>query len=116
MKIPEFLYQPKNAEEKKIMEKRILSKREALKTAPTYETKEEATKKAVDQEREEDKRGINYTSPTVWKEPEDLGTKYAVVEYAQRANAAIGGYTEEVNHRTIFDIAHGRNIDEIEEV
>ena len=67
--------------------------------------------KAVQLAKEEE-----YSFPSVWKEPEDVGDKHAVVHTSIREKAQNAGYTEEINEQEIFNKANGRGTDEIEEV
>ena len=81
-----------------------------MRKAPTHESEAEAAKAAV--------QGLKQGKimmPTVWKEPRDIGQKYAVVEMGLREDAQISGYTETVDFQKIVDITN-RDIDEIEEV
>jgi hypothetical protein len=111
MIIPKYLQRPDmTGEEKKRLISWIESKREKMRKAPAFETEDAAIKGAV-QELKRDK----YSNPTVWKEPQDMGKKYAVVVLGLRETAQISGYTETVDFQRIFDIAN-RNVDEIEEV
>ena len=112
MIIPKYLQRPGNmtVEAKKRLIAWIESKREKMREAPAFETEEAAIKGAV-QELKRDK----YSNPTVWKEPQDIGQKYAVVVLGLREDAQISGYTETVEFQRIFDIANHK-IDEIEEV
>lgn len=110
MKIPEYLLYPGITEEDKDrLVPWIEKKREKMQKAPTFETEDKAISAAI-QRRSEGK-----LLPTVWKEPEDIGSKYAVVETELREDAQISGYTETVDHQKIYDIAY-RGTDEIEEV
>lgn len=111
MTIPEHLKRPNMTPERtKQIEAWVKSKREIMRKAPTYGTTQEATKAAVETYKKDE-----YSRPTVWKEPKDIGNKYAVVMYEDRENAYISGYTEVVDRQTIFDKANGNHIDEIEE-
>lgn len=112
MVIPKYLQRPgMTADEKKRLISWIQKKREKMKEAPTFDTEDMAIRRAVQTlKREED------SNPTVWKEPQDVGRKYAVVVLALREDAGISGYTETVDFQRIFDIANGRGVDEIEEV
>lgn len=52
----------------------------------------------------------------VWKEPKDVGARYAVAHGANRENAAISGYAEGINEQAICDMdkeTRGKQIDEI---
>ena len=111
MIIPKYLQRPDMTEERKQqLIKWIEEKREKMRKAPTYESEAEAAKAAV--------QGLKQGKimmPTVWKEPRDIGQKYAVVEMGLREDAQISGYTETVDFQKIVDITN-RDIDEIEEV
>lgn len=111
MIIPKYLQLPNmTADEKKRLVAWIESKREKMRKAPAFDTEDKAVKGAVQTLKREE-----YSNPTVWKEPRDIGQKYAVVEMGLREDAQISGYTETVDFQRIFDIAN-RNVDEIEEV
>lgn len=111
MIIPKYLQRPgMTADEKKRLVAWIESKREKMKSAPAFDSEEKAIKGAVQTLKRE-----KYSNPSVWKEPQDMGKKYAVVVLDLRETAQISGYTETVNEQRIFDIANHR-IDEIEEV
>lgn len=111
MNIPKYLQRPDmTGEEKKRLIAWIKTKREKMRKAPTFEREDQATKAAVQTLKRE-----KLSNPSVWKEPEDIGRKYAVVVLPLREAAQISGYTETVNQQRIFDIANHR-IDEIEEV
>lgn len=111
MIIPKYLQRPDMpAEEKQRLIAWIKSKREKMKAAPAFESEDKAIKGAV-QTLKRDK----LSNPSVWKEPQDIGKKYAVVVLALREDAQISGYTETVDEQRIVDIAN-RRIDEIEEV
>lgn len=111
MIIPKHLQHPgMTADEKKRLVAWIESKREKMKKAPAFDTEEKAVKGAVQTLKRE-----KYSNPSVWKEPQDLGRKYAVVVLDLRETAQISGYTETVDEQRIADIAN-RRLDEIEEV
>lgn len=110
MIIPKYLQRPGMTEDqKRKLIDWIETKREKMREAPTFETEDAATKAAV----QELKRG-KVLMPTVWKEPRDIGQKYAVVPMELREDAQISGYTETVEYQEIFDKAN--RVDEIEEV
>lgn len=112
MKIPEhLLWDPNMTEEKrKSQEKFVESERERMKKAPTYDTEEEAIRAAVAAVKKDD------VLRSVWKEPEDIGNRYAVVELSGlRERAYNSGYTETVKEEKIFKLAK-KDIDEIEEL
>ena len=112
MKIPKHLVRPGMTEERK---KHIINfvkeSRKLLKQAPTFSSVEEATDEAVKMAKQEE-----YSFPSVWKEPEDIGTKYAVVNGELREDAHNAGYTQEIDEQKIFDLAHGIKRDEADEV
>ena len=112
MIIPKYLQRPDmTADEKKKLIAWIKSKREKMKKAPVFDSEEKAVKGAVQTLKREE-----LSCPSVWKEPQDMGTNYAVVVLGLREDAQISGYTETVDEQEIFDIANGRGVDEIEEV
>lgn len=112
MIIPKYLQRPGMTEdEKKRLISWIKTKREKMRKAPTFDDENAATKAAV-----QDLKQEKVLMPTVWKEPRDIGQKYAVVEMELREAALISGYTETVDFQRIFDIANNRGVDEIEEV
>ena len=108
MIIPKYLQRPgMTANEKKRLITWIESKREKMKEAPAYASEQVATREAV--------KTLNrdkYSLPSVWKEPQDIGNKYAVVVSPLRETAQISGYTETVDQQKIFNYGS----DEIEEV
>lgn len=111
MIIPKYLQRPDMTKERKRhLIAWIETKREKMRQAPTFETEGAATKAAVNELQQK-----KTMMPTVWKEPEDIGQKYAVVSMELRETAQISGYTETVDAQKIFDIAN-RGTDEIEEV
>ena len=111
MIIPKYLQRPgMTEEEKRRMIAWIETKRKKMREAPTFETEDAATKAAVN-----DLQQKKTMMPTVWKEPEDIGKRYAVVSMELREAAQISGYTETVDPQKIYDIAN-RGVDEIEEV
>lgn len=111
MIIPKYLQRPDMTEDEK---RRIIAwikkKREKMRKAPTFESESAATNEAVKELKEE-----RAMLPTVWKEPKDIGQKYAVVPMELREDAGISGYTETVDFQKVFNIAN-RGVDEIEEV
>lgn len=112
MKIPErFQRKGMTAEEKKRLEAWIKSKREIMSKTPTFEAQEEAVQAAVKASKKD-----QYSFPSVWKEPEDIGDNFAVVHTQDKENAYISGYNQVVDEQKIFDLANGRGTDEIEEV
>lgn len=111
MIIPKYLQRPGMTEEEKSrMIAWIETKRNKMRKAQTFESEDAATKAAA----QELKDG-NAMIPSVWKEPEDIGRRYAVVSMELREAAQISGYTETVDPQKIYDIAN-RGEDEIEEV
>ena len=111
MIIPKYLQQPNmTGEEKRRLAEWVETKRKKMRKAPTFGDEKAATKSAV--------QGFKKKTalmPTVWKEPRDIGQKYAVVEMGLREDAQISGYTETVDFQKIVDLAN-RDVDEIEEV
>ena len=111
MIIPKHLQRPDmTKDEKQRLIAAIEKCRVKMRKAPTFEEESTATKEAV-QGFKQDK----ILMPSVWKEPRDIGQKYALVEMGLREDAANGGYTETVDFQRIVDLAD-RDIDEIEEV
>ena len=111
MIIPKYLQRPGMTEdEKKGLVAWIENKRKKMKAAPVFDTEEKAIKGAVQTLKREE-----LSCPSVWKEPEDVGKKYAVVVLDLRETAQISGYKETVDEQKIVDIVK-RRIDEIEEV
>lgn len=109
--IPKHLQWPNMTEtDRKFIEVMVKRNRKRMKKEPTFKTKEEATKAAVQCHK---KNELSF--PSVWKEPDDIGDRFALVHHENRENAANGGYTEVVDRQEIVDISLGR-IDEIEEV
>lgn len=112
MKIPKHLAQPGLTDEQK---KRVIAFvkecRQVMSKAPAFDTTEEAAEEAVKMAKKEE-----YSFPSVWKEPQDIGNKHAVVHTEIREEAQNAGYTEEIDEQKIFDLAKGRGTDEIEEV
>ena len=115
MKIPEHLVRPGMSEAaKKQVEAFVQSFREKLSSSPTFDTTEAAVEFAVKMAKK-----AEFSFPSVWKEPEDVGKKYAVIHTADRGEAYDAGYTEVVDEKKVFDKANGitrKSIDEIEEV
>ena len=122
MKIPKHLQWPgMTADQKKRVEALVKECRKEMSEAPVFDTKDAAVEAAV-----ELSKTVIFSQPSVWKEPQDIGTKYAVVHTLLREEAQNAGYTEEVNEQKIFDLANGikrdepaaeedQDIDEIEE-
>ena len=112
MKIPEHLTKPGMTDErKKRVEKLVNECRKELSKAPAFDTADAAIAAAVQMAKKEE-----YSFPSVWKEPVDIGKKHAVVHQYIRESAHNAGYTQEVDEQKIFDLANGRGTDEIEEV
>lgn len=110
MIIPKHLKRPgMTAEETNRMKKWITEKRKIMRKAPAFATVQEATDAAVRMAKKDED-----SNPSVWKEPLDIGKKYAVVHFDDRENAYISGYTEVVDEQQVFDKAN--HIDEIKEV
>lgn len=101
-------------ERREKFEEWIKSKRNKLKNEPAFETPQEAIEAAKKLAQREE-----YSFPSVWREPKDVGKRYTVIHTRNRENAYVSGYTEVVDEQKIFDIANGRqsdSIDEIEEI
>lgn len=112
MKIPKHLQRPGMSEDRKrFLEKFVEESRKLMKKAPTYPTTEVAIKEAVKMAKREE-----YSFPSVWKEPEDIGAKHAVVIGELREDAHNAGYTQEVDEQKIFDLANGIKRDEADEI
>lgn len=114
MKIPKHLGQPgMTAERKKFVVAHVKECRKALSKAPAFDTTQAAIDRAVEMVKSEE-----YSFPSVWKEPQDVGKKHAVVRGDLREKAYNAGYTEEITERRIGRLALGLQDDdeEIEEV
>lgn len=115
MIIPKHLQRQGMSEDrKKQLEAFVETRRKMLRAAPTFETQDAAQEAAVKMAKKNE-----YSFPSVWKEPEDIGTKYAVIHTELREDAYNAGYAEVVEEQVIFDKAKGvtrKSIDEIEEV
>lgn len=112
MIIPKYLRHPNMTEDdRRRLIDWIKSKRKKMQKAPTFDDESTAVKAAV-----RDLKQERVMMPTVWKEPEDIGKRYAEVEMELREAAQISGYTETVDFQKIVDIANGRGVDDIEEV
>ena len=114
MNIPKHLQRPDMTDERrKFIEEGVTRCRKAMSKVPAFETVQEATDRAVEMVRAE-----KYSFPSVWKEPQDVGKKHAVVRGELREKAYNAGYTEEINERRIGQLALGikDEPDEIEEV
>ena len=115
MKIPNHLIRPgMTGDQKKHVANFVNECRKELSKAPTFATTDAAIEAAVQMAKKEE-----YSFPSVWKEPKDIGNKHAVVHQDIRESAHNAGYTQEVDEQKIFDLAHGRNdedADEIEEI
>ena len=111
MIIPKYLQRPNMTEdEKNRLIEWIQTQREKMKKAPTFENENEAIKAAA-----QDLKQEKVMMPSVWKEPRDIGQKYAVVPMELQEAAQISSYTETSDFQKIYDVAN-RQIDEIEEV
>ena len=111
MIIPKYLQRPNmTGEEKRRLAEWVETKRKKMRKAPTFDDEKAATKSAVQGFKQE-----TVLMPSVWKEPRDIGEKYAVVEMGLREDAQISGYTETVDFQKIVDLAD-RDVDEIDEV
>lgn len=112
MKIPKHLNQPgMTDEQKKHVEAFVNECREVLGKAPAFDTTDAAIETAVQMAKKEE-----YSFPSVWKEPQDIGTKHTVVIQDLREKAHNAGYTEEVDVQKIFDQANGIERDETDDI
>ena len=115
MKIPKHLQWPgMTSDQKKRVVALVKEARKEMSNAPAFDTTDAAVEAAVALSKKE-----KFSGPSVWKEPQDIGTKHAVVHTEIREEAQNAGYTEEVNEQKIFDLAHGikrAEADVIEEV
>lgn len=115
MKIPKHLGRAGMTDDrKKVVVALVKECRKALSNAPAFNTVEEAVEEAVEMSKKEE-----YSFPSVWKEPQDIGEKHTVVHTQLCEKAHNAGYTEEVDRQKIFDLANGIDrdgADEIEEV
>ena len=112
MKIPKHLQWPgMTADQKGRVAALVKESRKEMRKAPAFDTKDAAVEEAVELSKRE-----RLSHPSVWKEPQDLGTKYAVVRSEIREEAQNAGYTEEVNEQKIFDLANGIKRDETVEI
>lgn len=93
-----------NPERRKDFEEWVRSKREKLRKEPAFDSVQEAVKKAVDMDKKEP---LNL--PSVWKEPRDVGKRYAVIRNERLEDAYIAGYKEVVGAQEIRDINLGRS-------
>ena len=109
MKIPKHLGFSKTDERKKQVVAFVKECRKALSNAPAFDTTDEAVEAAVQMVKKEDQ-----SLPSVWKEPQDLGTKHTVVHASLREKAYNAGYTLEISTQKIFDIAFDINRDEVD--
>lgn len=110
MIIPEHLkWEGMTADDLKRVKQQVEKKRKIMRGLPTHATVQEATDAAVKMA-----KTVEYSNPSVWKEPLDIGKKYAAVHIKDRENAGVSGYTEVVDMQQIADKA--KDIDEIEEV
>lgn len=116
MKIPKHLNRPgMTDEQKKHVEAFVEECRNVLIKAPAFATTDAAVAAAVLTAKKEE-----YSFPSVWKEPQDVGKNYVVVKQPLREKAHNAGYTQEIDEQKIFDLANDikrdEDIDEIEEV
>ena len=112
MIIPKHMQSPNMTKnDKKFIEAFVNESRQGMRQAPTFATVQEAIERAVEMA-----KSGKYRFPSVWKEPQDIGNKYAVVHSELRANAGNGGYTEEVDEQRIFDLANGIKRDEPDDI
>ena len=77
-----------------------------------FDTKEKALAEAMKQCRNLDE------NISVWKAPDDMGGKYTIVQFENREEAFLCGYTEEYGTAELFDKVKEQrgSIDNIEEV
>ena len=112
MKIPKHLQWPgMTADQEKRVAAFVKECRKEMSEAPAFDTKDAAVEAAV-----ELSKTVIFSQPSVWKEPQDIGTKYAVVHTILREEAQNAGYTEEVNEQKIFDLANCIKRDETVEI
>jgi len=104
------------ARSKKDAEAFVTKARNAVKREPRYNEVGEATKAALVLHLKAAKANDDAgTLVSVWKEPEDIGAGYAIIQNDNRENAGNAGYTEVVTEDRVFEAAKGSDIDEIEE-
>lgn len=112
MKIPAHLNLPGMTDErKKHVEKFVNECRKELSKAPTFATTDAAIQAAVQMAKKEE-----YSFPSVWKEPQDIGKNHTVVIQDLREKAHNAGYTQVVNEQKIFDLANDIKRDETDEI
>lgn len=112
MKVPKHLAQRgMTAEQKKRMVAFVKECRKALSKSPAFDTTDAAVEEAVKLAKKEE-----FSFPSVWKEPQDIGTKHTVVHTKLREKAHNAGYTEEIGEQKIHDLAHGIKRDEADEI
>lgn len=112
MKIPKHLTRPgMTDEQKKSAEDFVNECRKALSKEPAFATTDAAIEAAVKLAKKEE-----YSFPSVWKEPQDIGTKHTVVKQPLREKAHNAGYTQVVDEQKIFDLANGIKRDEPDEI
>lgn len=115
MIIPKHLQRPDMPKEvADRLENMVLEKRKMLRDLPAYDTPKEAINEAV---RAFKKNRDSW--PTVWRQPDDMGVKYTVVDFSNRENAMMAGYTERTGEMEIFNMAtknSDRGVQEIEEL
>lgn len=112
----EMYYGPdSDPDERGDFEEWVREKREEVQREPSFDSIQEATSKAVHLKKQDP-----LCSPSVWKEPRDMGERYTVVGIEHREDAYVAGYKEAVDEREIYDIVLGRagknRIDNVEEV
>lgn len=112
MNIPKHLIKPGMTEaRKKIVENFVKECRKELSKAPVFDTTDAAIEAAVQMAKKEE-----YSFPSVWKEPQDIGKRHAVVHKDIRESAHNAGYTQEIDDQEIFDLAHDRKDEDVEEI
>lgn len=115
MKIPEYwlkyeMYANPNSptykEDIAGLEKFIRERRQQVASEPRFDTLEEAREAALKRHIEAESRDDDAgTLLSVWKEPEDVGVQYAVIQHENLEFAAEAGYTEVVSVQDIFKLA-----------
>lgn len=81
---------------------------------PTYDTKQEAVQAALQIMRQAEQNKTNDIYE-VWREPENRGGRYAVVESAGFEAVYRGEYQQIMNAMMLYDIMRGEHVEEIEE-
>lgn len=111
MEIPKHLLLPDMPEEHRIrVVAYVKACRKALNDSPSFDTIDAAVEAAIKMENAE-----KYSIPSVWKQPQDMGTKYTVVHVSLREKAQNAGYIEEVDEQAIADLVNGITREKCEE-